>query len=214
MNSRRILKAGESYTFSRYFELPFTIDDILAELDCTIEIKNLTLPESSQILDLQFLQQLKRNLSHIDLVNETTRREALIGPILFEVCDLTNQRLNIEYSIAVNDYLKGTLDYYIAAPQNLLVIEAKQSDLVRGFTQLAIELIALDQWTKSTSELLYGAVTTGEDWRFGVYDRANRYYNSRPKALSSSRRFIDTFKNTYRYYSRLGNCCHDGQQGR
>lgn len=175
MNSRRILKAGESYTFSRYFELPFIIDDILAELNCTLERRSLTLPESSQVFDLQFLQQqIQRNLSHIDLVNETARREALIGPILFEVCDLTNQRLNIEYSIAVNDYLKGTLDYYIAAPQNLLVIEAKQSDLVRGFTQLAIELIALDQWTKSTSELLYGAVTTGEDWRFGVYHRGSR----------------------------------------
>ena len=85
-----------------------------------------------------------------------------------------SDRRVIEYSIAVNDYLKGTLDYYIAAPQNLLVIEAKQSDLVRGFTQLAVELIALDRWTKSTSELLYGAVTTGEDWRFGVYHRANR----------------------------------------
>ncbi|MEH2362006.1 hypothetical protein [Nostoc sp.] len=175
MSSRRILQVGESYTFSQYFELPFTIDDILAELNCTIERKNLTLPESSEIVDIQFLQQqLCRNLSHIDLVNETTRREALISPILFEVCDLTNQRLNIEYSIAVNNYLKGTLDYYIAAPQNLLIIEAKQSDLVRGFTQLAVELIALDQWTKSTSELLYGAVTTGEDWRFGVYHRANR----------------------------------------
>ncbi|MDZ8187818.1 MAG: hypothetical protein RMX96_23580 [Nostoc sp. ChiSLP02] len=175
MNSRRILKAGESYTFSRYFELPFTIDDILADLNCTLERKNLTLPESSDFFNLQFLQQqLQRNLSHIDLVNETARREALIGPILFEVCSLTNQRLNIEYSIAINDYLKGTLDYYIAAPQNLLVIEAKQSDLVRGFTQLAIELIALDAWTKSASELLYGAVTTGEDWRFGVYHRANR----------------------------------------
>ncbi|MFN6514696.1 MAG: hypothetical protein RMY29_009360 [Nostoc sp. CreGUA01] len=175
MNSRRILKAGESYIFSQYFELPFIIDDILAELNCTLERRTLTLPESSQVFDLQFLQQqIQRNLSHIDLVNETARREALISPILFEVCNLTNQRLNIEYSIAVNDYLKGTLDYYIAAPQNLLVIEAKQSDLVRGFTQLAIELIALDQWTKSTSELLYGAVTTGEDWRFGVYHRGSR----------------------------------------
>ncbi len=37
MNFRRILKAGESYTFSQYFELPFTIDDILLELDCTLE---------------------------------------------------------------------------------------------------------------------------------------------------------------------------------
>ncbi|BAY32725.1 hypothetical protein NIES2107_46150 [Nostoc carneum NIES-2107] len=113
MSFRRILKAGESYTFSKYFELPFTIDDILAELNCNIERNNLILPQYSENLDIQFLQQqLQRNLSHIDLVNETTRREALIGPILFEVCALTNQRLNIEYSIAVNEYLKGTLDYY------------------------------------------------------------------------------------------------------
>jgi hypothetical protein len=43
-----------------------------------------------------------------------------------------------------------------------------------GGTQLAIELIALDKWTKSTYELIYGAVTNGEDWRFGVYNRPNR----------------------------------------
>ncbi|AUB38025.1 hypothetical protein COO91_03982 [Nostoc flagelliforme CCNUN1] len=55
MSSRRILQVGESYTFSRYFELPFTIDDILAELNCTIERKNLTLPESSEIVDIHFL---------------------------------------------------------------------------------------------------------------------------------------------------------------
>ncbi len=55
-----------------------------------------------------------------------------------------------------------------------LVVAAKQSDLVRGFTQLAVELVALDQWTKSTSDFIYGVVTTGEDWCFGIYDRPNR----------------------------------------
>jgi hypothetical protein len=54
------------------------------------------------------------------------------------------------------------------------VIEAKQADLVRGFTQLSAELIALDQWTKSTAPILYGAVTTGEDWRFGLFDRSRK----------------------------------------
>ncbi|MBC1222881.1 hypothetical protein [Nostoc sp. UCD120] len=37
-----------------------------------------------------------------------------------------------------------------------------------------VELTALYQWTKSTSELLYGAVTNGGDWCFGIYHRANR----------------------------------------
>jgi hypothetical protein len=35
------------------------------------------------------------------------------------------------------------LDDYIAAAQNLLVVAAKQSDLGKGFTQLAGELMSL-----------------------------------------------------------------------
>ncbi|NES20610.1 MAG: hypothetical protein F6K41_17185, partial [Symploca sp. SIO3E6] len=57
---------------------------------------------------------------------------------------------------------------------NLLVIEAKNADLARGFTQLAIELIALDQWTTSNEPLLYGAVSTGDVWQFGVLNRERK----------------------------------------
>jgi hypothetical protein len=172
--TRRILKAGESYPFSRYFELPFTLEDILLELDCTLCRTPISLPTTHTIPALENLrQQLERNLRRTNLLNESTRREALISPVLLEVCDLADQTLNIEYAISVNDYLKGTLDYYIAA-SNLLVIEAKQSDLVRGFTQLAVELVALDQWMRSDTPQIYGAVTTGEVWKFGVFDRTSR----------------------------------------
>jgi hypothetical protein len=118
-------------------------------------------------------RELARNRQRIELVNEIARREALIGPLLFEVAEIANQRINVEYSIVVSEHLRGTVDYYIAN-QNLLVIEAKQADLVRGFTQLSVELIALDQWTKSKSPILYGAVSNGEDWRFAAFDRANK----------------------------------------
>ena len=40
--------------------------------------------------------------------------------------------------------LKGSLDYYLYSVGKLLVIEAKNADLAKGFTQLAVELIALD----------------------------------------------------------------------
>jgi len=59
----------------------------------------------------------------------------------------------------------------------LLVIEAKQADLSRGFTQLAVELIALDQWIDSELSVLYGSVTTGEDWRFAIYNRQEKQIN-------------------------------------
>lgn len=43
-------------------------------------------------------------------MNETARREALIAPILLEVTELSDRRIYIEYSIAVNEHLRGTVD--------------------------------------------------------------------------------------------------------
>lgn len=170
----RILKSNESYTFSKYFELPFAPADILADLGCSFDRSHLLLPQyDGELNSLPFLENyLQRNLTRVNPISEAARREVLIAPTLLEVSAETNTQLNIEYPIVVNDFLKGTLDYYIPAPQALLVVEAKQADLSRGFTQLAVELIALDQWTDSPTPVLHGAVTTGEDWRFGVFHRA------------------------------------------
>ncbi|NEN97647.1 MAG: hypothetical protein F6K50_19590 [Moorea sp. SIO3I7] len=181
MNRRRILKTGQPYSFSQYFDLPFTLEDILAEFDCTFVRSHIDLPRQPFTAAIEpLLHQLQRNRKRIELINETARREALIAPILFEVVDLTNHRIYIEYSIAVSEHLRGTLDYYIAN-HNVIVIEAKQSDLVRGFTQLAVELVALDQWLQSDQRILYGIVTTGEDWRFGTFNRQERSIQQDPK---------------------------------
>ncbi len=181
MPRSRILQPGTPRTFSQYFEMPFTIEDILAEFDCTIARQLIELPQSNLSFNLEPLdRELKRNRNRIELVNETARREALISPILFEVAELTNQRINVEYAIAVNEHLRGTVDYYVASC-NLVIIEAKQADLVRGFTQLAVELVALDQWTRSDTPILYGMVTTGEDWRFATFERSSRIVYQDPR---------------------------------
>jgi len=67
------------------------------------------------------------------------------------------------------------LDYYLAAKYGVAIIEAKQSDLSRGFSQLAVELIALDQWTDSPQPELLGAVTTGNIWQFGILQRSQKH---------------------------------------
>jgi hypothetical protein len=55
-----------------------------------------------------------------------------------------------------------------------LVVEAKQADLTRGFTQLTVELIALDEWIDNDEPVLYGAVTTGDIWQFRSFAREIR----------------------------------------
>ncbi|MCC5665566.1 hypothetical protein LC653_16965 [Nostoc sp. CHAB 5784] len=176
MNRPRIIQPGQSYTFSKYFELPFSPADILAELGCDYERERLQLPQSisipNQIPELQRV--IDRNFRRVKLLSEDARKQAIIAPILLEVCEIAQTQLNIEYPISVSDQLKGNLDYYIDKGKGLLVIEAKQADLSRGFIQLAVELIALDQWINSDTPILYGAVTTGEDWRFATYKRQEK----------------------------------------
>jgi hypothetical protein len=102
------------------------------------------------------------------------RREFLIAPVLTDVLHYTQATLNVEYPVAVSNQLKGSLDYLLQNHQSFLVIKAKNEDLERGFVQLAIELIALDQWIESDQPILQGAISTGNIWQFGQFDRASR----------------------------------------
>lgn len=58
--------------------------------------------------------------------------------------------------------------------REFLIIEAKNADLEIGFSQLAVELIALEQSTEHSTALLYGAVSTGNIWQFAILDRVQR----------------------------------------
>jgi hypothetical protein len=176
MAKSSILDPQQNYTFSKFFELNADPEEIFAELGCSLQSHSLHLPRYERGLDfLDNLQRrLERSLELVDLTTEIARREVLVAPILFEVCNQCSQKLKLEYAVSVSNWLKGTFDYFIPAPQNLLVIEAKQADLAKGFVQLGAELIALDQWTNSTMSLLYGAVTTGDAWKFGIFDRNQR----------------------------------------
>ncbi len=174
---RRILQPDQSYTFDSYFTFKFSIADILKELDATYRQAPLDLPISplGTIPNIEELShRIDRTRQQVSLESEMARREVLIAPILLEVATSINARVNIEYSIDVNQYLKGELDYYLESNDQLLVVEAKKSDLSRGLVQLAAELIALDQWSDRTNPFLYGAVTTGDSWIFGCFDRVGR----------------------------------------
>lgn len=176
MSHPSILDLNQTYTFSKYFELNADSEELFAELGVKLESQNLNLPKA--LRSPQFLSALEarinRGLQLIDVTTEMARREILISPILFEVCSLVNQKIKIEYAVNVSNWLRGNLDYLIQSESQLLVIEAKNADIARGFVQLGAELIALDQWTNSTTPMIYGAVTTGDVWKFGFLDRSNK----------------------------------------
>jgi hypothetical protein len=143
MSKLKILQENASYSFRSYFELPNDPDEILAEFGYTLKQARLQLPRTSRSLDglLELQQSLEAILPYVQLTSETAKREILVAPILTRVAIICQQVLRIEYSLKVNNFLQGNLDYLIRSTHSLIVIEAKRDDLTRGFTQLATEMI-------------------------------------------------------------------------
>ncbi|MBE9185933.1 hypothetical protein IQ270_14855 [Microcoleus sp. LEGE 07076] len=171
MNKQKILQEGREYTFRSYFELPYETDQILAEFDYSLSVGNLSLPHTSRELgDIASLKQrITETLPFVSLSSETARRESLVSPVLLDLVRYCQCQLRFEYTLNVNSWLKGNLDYLVKSDRELLIIEAKNDDMTRGFTQLAVQLIAMSH--VEDQNIFYGAVTMGEVWRFGKLDR-------------------------------------------
>ena len=167
-----------SYTFSDYFKLEATTEEVLEYFAVTTAVGAVPLPQSSVNLDRldNLLARLEENFSAVSLTSEIARREFLIAPVIAEVAHYAKARVRVEYAVNLNLKLKGTIDYFLRSHNSLLIVEAKNADLTKGFTQMATELLALDLLLEEDeAALVYGAVSTGDIWRFGVLDRARRH---------------------------------------
>jgi len=175
-----LLDPNRSYTFSEIGKLKAPTDEVLAEYGYSLERTLIDLPQYQGELDRlqERRERMEEVLPYIDLTNEQSRREMLIAPLMEDLIHYTRAQLRIEYVLKVNERLQGELDYLLRTKTNLLVVEAKQEDLTNGFTQMAVQLIALDQWEKSTlveqQPELVGAVSTGTIWQFGVLHRQQK----------------------------------------
>jgi hypothetical protein len=171
MTRRPILQQGQSYTFRSYFEMPYEADEILAELGYALLKIRLDLPRTNRHLERleELRQRIDESLPLVSLSSETARRETLVAPALLEAARYCQCQVRIEYPLSVNNWLKGNLDYFLKRNPGLLVVEAKNDDLTRGFTQLAVELIAISEVEEG--DVFYGAVTIGDAWRFGRLEK-------------------------------------------
>jgi hypothetical protein len=172
---KNIFKEGKKYTFSDYFEMGHPTEEIVTALGYTLVSQLLPLPQNHQF-DPAVLENLRSSyyalVPKISLNSEIAKRELMIAPLLHAVIKTVEAKLNIEYSIEIDEKLSGTIDYLFHSTKALIVIEAKKGDLERGFNQLAAEMIALDKYEDANRPgRLYGAITIGEVWRFAILER-------------------------------------------
>lgn len=165
----KVLDPNQSYTFSKIFDLKVEIDELVADFGYTFSRKRLNLPQYLGELDRlnELSDRITEILPNVSLSTETARREILIAPVITDLVHYTNAQLRIEYSLKVSEQLQGYLDYFLYGDRSLIIIEAKKGDLEYGFNQLAVQLIALNQWKNDENQSnLLGAVTIGNIWQF------------------------------------------------
>jgi hypothetical protein len=176
MGKIQIIDSNQSYTFADYFKLNYEPDEIIEYFGYNFQSQSLTLPTTQQNLErlTDLKNRIEESLPYISLTSETARREFLIAPVIMELIHYTHAKVRVEYGLNINNQLKGVVDYYIKADNQLLVIEAKNADLERGIVQLAVELIAFDNWSPIDHPILYGAVSIGNIWQFVILHRESK----------------------------------------
>lgn len=134
---------------------------------------------------------------------EKARSEMIIAPILVELKRLTSDRISLfsgsEFNVDAAQGLNGFCDFiislsnqqlYIEAPV-AVIVEAKNENIKGGLAQCLATMIAAQQFNQhkgNAIETIYGAVTTGNQWKFLKLDQATA-------AIDSKDYYIDQLPN-------------------
>jgi hypothetical protein len=165
----------------------FTLSDITKKFKISLpETTDLFVDVPETPIRLEFLAQFNTTLPlALATSTEKARSEFIIAPVLAELWLLQNRRIGllsgVEFNIDEAQGLVGVCDYIITlSPEQMFVkapvmmlVEAKNEDLKRGYGQCIAEMIAAQTFNVregSESAQVYGVVTIGELWRFLVLE--------------------------------------------
>lgn len=117
----------------------------------------------------------------LDISTEKARSEFIIAPLLMEVRRQLHYRISlfsgVELNVDMAQGLRGVCDFLLSlSPLQLaveapvvVIVEAKNENIKQGLIQCMAEMVAVQQFNQArhtTIETVYGAVTTGNLWKF------------------------------------------------
>ena len=161
----------------------FTLPVLARQFSLTIdEIVNLFADVPDAPLRPEFQAQLDELVPlALAVSSEKARSELIIAPVLLELWRMTGQQIGffsgILFDVDKTQGLDGFCDFiltrtprqlFIEAPVVMLV-EAKNEDMKRGYGQCLAEMVAAQRFNALDghgNNTVYGAVTTGERWKF------------------------------------------------
>jgi hypothetical protein len=112
---------------------------------------------------------------------EKARSELIIAPVLVEVRRQLAHRISlfsgVDWTVDASQGLRGTCDFLLSQSREQLtieapvvaVVEAKNENMKAGIGQCLAEMVAarlFNQQRKNDIAVVYGVVTTGNNWKF------------------------------------------------
>ena len=150
------------------------------------------------------------------LLSEKARSERIVSPLLFELWQQNEQSFGIYSGVNldadIENSLNGECDFIIASRADtytidspiFMLIEAKDNDIKLGIAQCVAQMLGAKLYNQQDGnpiKIIYGCVTTGEDWQFlkliddTIYIDIERYYlDNVPQLLGILQSIIDCYK--------------------
>lgn len=151
-------------------------------------------------------QTLKRNVPLALAINtEKARSELIIINILLEVKEQSSQKISlfsgIDFNVDKEKGLTGFCDYIIGGSEEQLyldapvitIVEAKNENIISGLGQCLAEMYAAQLFNQKENHdfpCVYGAVTTGDEWKFVKLEKKIAYIDNDLYYISNINKII------------------------
>ena len=173
----------------------FTLSKVKNDFNITTLENQVLFPTIELIQPSELLtQNLKENLSLATAINtEKARSELIIMPVLTEVRRYLQGKISlfsgVDFNVDLENGLNGTCDFILTRSSEqffitkpvVTIIEAKRENIPSGLGQCIATMIAAERFNEREGEpidTLYGAVTTGTDWKFLKLIQQTAYIDS------------------------------------
>jgi hypothetical protein len=160
-----------------------TLTKVREAFGLTIEESINLFTDISEVLPSSHLQTtLNENVFLATAINtEKARGELIIAPVLLELRRIFDFRIGFfsgsEFNVDLQAGLSGYCDYILTASKEsyeirtpvVTLVEAKNESIKSGLGQCIAEMVAAQLFNQRNGEAIesiYGAVTTGTDWKF------------------------------------------------
>jgi len=160
-----------------------TLTKVREAFGLTIEESIDLFTDIPEVLPSSYLQTtLNENVFLATAINtEKARSELIIAPVLLEVRRMLNFQIGFfsgsEFNVDVQAGLSEYCDYILTASKEsyeirtpvITLVEAKNESIKSGLGQCIAEMVAAQLFNQRNGEeieSIYGAVTTGTDWKF------------------------------------------------